>query len=118
LVERNVAYFPDDGLFRTTLGIVQYRAGSCDKAIATLSEADRLDEGRRFAPRGFVQAMAHWRNGEKSKAVDLFKKADAWMIQHRPGHPELLRARDEAAMLLGLAALKTDQSFPDNPFAE
>ena len=117
LAETNVAYFPNDGLLRTTLGIVQYRARRWDEAIATLMKASELDEGRRFAPRGFVLAMAHWQKGQKEKARDLFEQSVAWMDEQRPDHPELLRARVEAAALLGLGGPGSDESFPADPFA-
>src|SRR5262249_37673366 len=117
LAEKNVATFPHDGLFRTTLGIVQYRDRRWNEAIATLEKANQLDEDRRFAPRGFFRAMAHWRRGEKERARQLFERSQAWMEEHRPGHPELLQARAEAAALLGLAVPDSDPSLPDDPFA-
>jgi serine/threonine protein kinase/tetratricopeptide (TPR) repeat protein len=112
LAERNVDYFPNDGLFRTSLGSIQYRAGLWSDAIATLTEANRLDDDRRFAPRGFILAMACWRKGEKEAAHRWFDQSAAWMDENRPGHPELLRARIEAAILLGLPAPDT---MPRNP---
>jgi hypothetical protein len=117
LARRNVTYFPRDGRFRTTLGIAQYRAGEWDNAIATLTEADRLDEGRRIAPRGFFLAMAHWQKGEKQEAVRWFHQSAAWMDEHRPGHPESGRPRDEAAQLIGIRVPNFDQGFPADPFA-
>ena len=42
LAERNIANFPKDGRFHTTLGIAQYRAGRLDKAIATLKSNGTL----------------------------------------------------------------------------
>jgi tetratricopeptide (TPR) repeat protein len=117
LANRNVEYFPSDGRFRTTLGIAQYRAGEWDNAIATLMEAHRLDEGRRIAPRGFFLAMAYWQKGEKKEALRWFHQSGAWMDEHRPGHPESGRPRDEAAELLGLRVPNSDLSFPADPFA-
>lgn len=112
LAETNIAIFPYDGRFRTTLGIVQYRARRLVEAITTLNLAHQLDDGRRFAPRGFFLAMAYWQKGEKEKARDLFQKSVDWMDEQRPGHPELVPVQREAAGVLGLGVSNSNPSPP------
>jgi tetratricopeptide (TPR) repeat protein len=102
LARANVAAFPKDGQFVTTLGIAHYQAGHHDDALAALAEGARLDKDFRVAPRGFYVAMARWGKGDKDKARAAFDGAAAWMDKNRPGHPELTRPRAEAAGLLGI----------------
>ena len=64
LAEKDVAHFPGDGMFRTTLGIVQFRAGLWPEAIATLTQANDLDDNRRFAPAGSIW---QWPTGRRAK---------------------------------------------------
>jgi tetratricopeptide (TPR) repeat protein len=83
-----------------TLGEAYYRTGQWQQAITTLDKAlafFKRDDGATF----FFLAMAHHRAGRKDEAQIWYDKAIAWMDQHAPKDPLLLRHRSEAASVLG-----------------
>jgi tetratricopeptide (TPR) repeat protein len=91
---------PVDGPSWTTMGIACYRVGLYPQTITTLeiglkcgSDSDGLS--------GFFLAMAHWRQGDKDKAVRRYQRAAEWMNNHQPDSRVLRRVRAEAAALLG-----------------
>jgi tetratricopeptide (TPR) repeat protein len=101
---------------RTVLGLAYYRAGSCDKAIATLDQATGTRDDDGFDR--LILAMAYARRGDLAQARACFYKA----AQGREEHPErnewLQRLRREAAGLLGLpkpaASTEKDSPRPSN----
>jgi len=98
-LNRNMSYL-------LTLGVAQYRHGDYPAAIKTLEDSvtnfasDELNDARN----PFFLAMAYWKLGGKDEARKWFKKATKWMDANQPGDPELIRFRDEASELLGVAA--------------
>jgi tetratricopeptide (TPR) repeat protein len=102
LAERIVAQYPDDWRFRNTLGVVHYRSGSYEQAIACLEHAVQL-RGGVDGYNGFFLAMAHARLGHSAGARQWFDRAAAWTATSYPREPELIRFRAEAAAVLGIA---------------
>jgi serine/threonine protein kinase/WD40 repeat protein len=72
-----------DGLFRTTLGVAQYRAGDWKAALASLRRAMDLRQGGDGIG-WFFLAMAHWRVGEKQEARHWYGQAVQWMEKNEP----------------------------------
>jgi tetratricopeptide (TPR) repeat protein len=94
---------PSNGIFWSTLGNAQYRAGSWKEAVAALKRSMELRKGGDSFD-WFFLAMAHWKSGEKEKARTWFDRAVQWMDKNQPRNEELGRFRAEAAELLGMKA--------------
>ncbi|NUQ65403.1 MAG: protein kinase [Pirellulales bacterium] len=90
---------PHSGTIRNTLGVVEYRAGQWQAALATLEKSMELQEGGDSYDWFFV-AMAHWQLGHEDEARQWYAKAVKWMDERRPRNEELRRFRAEAAELL------------------
>jgi superkiller protein 3 len=101
LAKRAIELKPEEGSYRTTLGVAQYRAGDWKEAIAALEKAMAMRKGG-DGNDWFFLAMAHWQLGEKDKAREWYDKAVEWMDKNQPKNGELRRFRAEAAELLGL----------------
>src|SRR5437879_5237058 len=90
-----------DGLVLLTFDQAN-RAGDWKNAAQALEKSLELAPEESAADNGFFLAIAHWQLGEKEKAEQWYRKAAAWMDQHRPTDKELLQFRAEASTLLGL----------------
>lgn len=90
----------------SALGVARYRAESWDASIQALDQAIGLRSGDRSAD-SFWLAMAQFRAGKTTDAKAAFDQALAAMQSNRPGDPELMRLRDEAAEVLGISASKS-----------
>jgi tetratricopeptide (TPR) repeat protein len=86
------------------LGAAQYRGGNAKEALAALEKSRQLSGGDGIG--GFLLAMVYWQQGEKEQARRWHDAAVSWMEKRRPHDPEMLRLRDEAASLLGVAPKK------------
>jgi tetratricopeptide (TPR) repeat protein len=91
---------PANRIYRTTLGMAQYRLGKFQKdryvdALATLTKCDQTDPTTLM-----FLAMVHSQLGEKDKAREWFDKAVKMMEQSKKDDAELERSRAEAAELL------------------
>ncbi|MCA9262188.1 MAG: hypothetical protein KDA60_00005, partial [Planctomycetales bacterium] len=61
-----------------TMGLVKYRAGELDDAIAFLTESNEANWNRNADTQNwFVLAMAYWRHGDEAGALGALEKADA-----------------------------------------
>lgn len=85
----------------SALGAAHYRAEAWEASIQALGKAIGLRTGDRSAD-SFWLAMANFRKGSAEEAKAAFERAQASMKSNRPGDPELIRLRSEAAELLGL----------------
>ncbi|MEX0679483.1 MAG: protein kinase [Pirellulales bacterium] len=90
---------PQDGYFRNTLGVAQYRAGNWKAAIEALEKSMELRDGG-DAFDWFFLAMASWQLDHKDDARQWHGKAVEWMDKNQPENEELRRFRIEAAELL------------------
>ena len=92
------------------LGIVQYRGGDWEAAVASLKKGVELNsehEGNGVAQ--FVLAMAHWRLGGKEQARASYDQAAPWMDKNEPLNERLRRFRAQAEKLLKDKSGETDQ---------
>jgi tetratricopeptide (TPR) repeat protein len=69
-----VARAPAEGLFWTTLGFANYRAGEWTEAAAALEKARTLGY-ESDAEDGLVLAMALWRTGDRQAARDWYERS-------------------------------------------
>ena len=90
---------PKCSTYWNTLGAVCYQAGDFKAAVSALNRATVLSQGGTAFDHFFL-AMAHTRLGNQEQAEHWFAQAMLWMEQHRAGHAELLRLRDEARSIL------------------
>jgi serine/threonine protein kinase/tetratricopeptide (TPR) repeat protein len=102
LAERGLAAAPDDGSLWNTLGVAQYRAGDWNAAIESLEKSINLQNGG-TAYDWFFLAMANQRLDHKGEALMWYDKGAEWLDTHAPYDEELIRYRQEAAELLGVA---------------
>src|SRR5262249_41658485 len=75
-----------------TLGVVEYRAGHWNEAIAALSTSVEMKEkagNPGLAYDWFFLAMAHWQLGQKDEARTWFAKSVAWTRDYAPEDPQL-----------------------------
>jgi tetratricopeptide (TPR) repeat protein/tRNA A-37 threonylcarbamoyl transferase component Bud32 len=98
---RAVELKPDNGDYRSTLGVALYRAGDWRLAIAAFSKARGLRKTQLTSDL-FFMAMAHWQLGDKEKARQCYDRVTRWMDSNKTDHQELRRFRAEAAALLGI----------------
>jgi eukaryotic-like serine/threonine-protein kinase len=93
---------PQVGLAWNTLGVAYYRIGDWKASVAALQKAMELRKGG-DGHDWFFLAMAQWQLGDKDQAVAWYNRAVSWMTKTNRADEELLRFREEAAELLGLA---------------
>lgn len=95
---------PKNALFANTLGVVQYRLGKWQEAVATLEKSMALDKSRHDAHNLFVLSMCHVQLGSNAKAQDCFDRAVQWWEKQNnlPAQhiEELMAFRAEAEGLL------------------
>ncbi len=101
---------PDCAAYWNTLGVVSYRAGDVESAARALERSADLNGGGTAFDHFFL-ALAYHGLGQSEAALQSYRAGDAWMVSYRPEHPELLRARAEAAAILGIAP---NEGAPDS----
>jgi tetratricopeptide (TPR) repeat protein len=112
IAKKAVAMAPKDGAIWNTLGVAQYRAGTCKEAIAALEKSRELRNGGDSFD-WFFLAMAHWQLGDKEQGRKWFDEAVQWMEKNQPKNEELARFRAEAGELLGINHKDTKRKSPD-----
>jgi WD40 repeat protein/serine/threonine protein kinase/Flp pilus assembly protein TadD len=105
LAAKSVELDPKTGASWNTLGTILYRAGDWPGAIEALRKSNELGAKAALGFNGYVLAMAHHRRGESGPARIWFDVAGRWHRRTAPAAQDLKRFRDEAAEVLGLAAV-------------
>jgi tetratricopeptide (TPR) repeat protein len=107
LADMAVKLAPKNAAYWFNLGVARFRVGNAQGAIEALEKVMSLrTDGN--AKGGFMLAMAYWKLGERSKAIDWYSRAAAMMLQTGWTDEESCRFQAEAAALLGLADLPAD----------
>jgi serine/threonine protein kinase/tetratricopeptide (TPR) repeat protein len=109
LAREAVERSPQDALSWNTLALALYRDQQYESALAAI---------RRAVERGSTPSVIDWlalaliqsRRGARDEALHWYRKAATALGQGGPHSSNLIRLRDEAAALVGLADL------PSNPF--
>jgi eukaryotic-like serine/threonine-protein kinase len=118
LVERAVESDPARGIFLNTLGVVQYRMGRYDAAIATLERNLAKNRGQLAGYDLVFLAMAHHRLGHRREARACYDRALQWIGRQndlsKQNAEELAAFRAEADAVLAVPL----PQLPDNVFAE
>jgi WD40 repeat protein/Tfp pilus assembly protein PilF len=83
LCRRAVALTPGEGTFLNTLGVIQYRSGRYDEAIATLERSLAAGNGRFDGFDLFFLAMAHHRLGHREVARTCFDRGLRWLADQQ-----------------------------------
>src|SRR5262249_276918 len=79
MCRRAVALAPGEAMSLNTLGVVQYRAGRYDEAIATLERSLAAGPGQSDGLDLFFLAMAHHRLGHREEARTCFNGGLHWL---------------------------------------
>jgi serine/threonine protein kinase/TPR repeat protein len=116
LAEHAVKKSPANGNFWNALGVAQYRDGSWDDAIMSLTKAEELARDKYLAFNGFFLAMAHWQLDHKDEARKWYDRSVEWMDKNQPKNEELVRFRAEAEQLL--STTKPNPASKDSPQAD
>jgi WD40 repeat protein/serine/threonine protein kinase len=107
---------PEYGVFLSTLGVAQYRAGQYKDAVATLTHADELNsvafQGSIPVDLAFL-ATAHHRLGQTEKLRAALSRLREAMKKPQWAHDQESRGFLREAEALGL-----DLVFPADPFAD
>jgi tetratricopeptide (TPR) repeat protein/tRNA A-37 threonylcarbamoyl transferase component Bud32 len=99
LARKAVDLQPRDANYWNTLGVAQYRAGDWRSAIDSLDKSMMLrDGGDGFD--WYFAAMACWQLGEKTRAENLYQKAEAWKKKEHITDSQLTGIDQEAKTLL------------------
>jgi hypothetical protein len=97
---------PNKYEYLNTLGVVYYRLGRWNEAVATLQDAIKANGDKATAFDLFFLAMCHQQLGQLEKARDSYSRANAWWQAQTNLPPqwavELEAFRTEAAAQLGL----------------
>src|SRR5262249_39570045 len=99
MVQKAVEKDPNNGDFWNTLGLVHYRRGEWQPAIAALDKARTLHSNCETYDFFFL-AMAHWQSGHKDQALECHQKALAALPKNGAMNEELQHFQQEAAKLL------------------
>jgi serine/threonine protein kinase/WD40 repeat protein len=104
LARRATELWPGHPNFLNTLGVVHYRTGRYDDAIATLERSRVAHHGRLDGFDLFFLAMAHHKLGHNSQARESFDRAVRWLREQKKldagDAGELARFRAEAEAVL------------------
>ena len=113
LALKAVELVPDEGTFWNTLGVSYYRAGQYTSSIRALERSTELfgDDGVGFNT--MFLAMAHWRLGHHSQALQLYETALGWIRDNRVTDDELLRFLRETAVVLQQPAPELPDAHED-----
>jgi len=99
LVRKAIAIHPRDANYWNTLGVAQYRSGDWRSAIDSLDKSMMLrDGGDGFD--WYFASMAYSRLGERSRAEEFYRKAEAWRQKEHVTPGELTGIDQEAKTLL------------------
>jgi tetratricopeptide (TPR) repeat protein len=79
LCRRAVALLPGDAGALNTLGVIHYRSGRYDEAIAALERSMAAESGRSDGFDLFFLAMAHHRLGHREAARACFDRGLRWL---------------------------------------
>ncbi len=109
LAQKAVSLEPSHAGYWNTLGVARYRAGDWKGAATALGESMRLQDGGNGHDFIFM-AMIHSRLNEPAEARAWYARANTWILGKAAGDQELLRFRQEAAALPGLAEVPTGQN--------
>jgi serine/threonine protein kinase/Flp pilus assembly protein TadD len=112
LARKAVALQPNEWANLNTLGVAAYRAREWNTAKEVLQRSITFTGGA--AHDLFFLAMTSWQQGKVPEARILFDRAVAWTEQNKPGDPELIQFRAEAAALLGLPCSKAKPEQQQN----
>ena len=105
---------PQAGSLLTTLGMAQYRVGEYPEAVATLTQADRINS---VAPSGPIPAdlaflaLAQHRLGQPDQARAALRRLQATMKR-----PEWATNEEARGVLREAEAIAQDLAFPADPF--
>jgi tetratricopeptide (TPR) repeat protein len=112
-----VVLSPNDGTFRATLALAEYRAGHWTESIAAAERSIALSKDGESA-NWFFLAMALWRQGAKDRSRSFFDQAVSWTKKNDPKNANLLQFWREAALLLGQPRPDVlPANLPEKPFA-
>jgi hypothetical protein len=106
---------PQGGSLLTTLGMAQYRVGQYREAVATLTQADRINS---VAPTGPIPedlaflALAQHRLNQPDQA-----RAALGCLQATMKRPEWASNEEARGVLREAEAIEQDLAFPADPFA-
>ncbi len=120
LVTRALERFPHDPTFLNTLGVIQYRLGRFEEAVASLEKSmERSESGATAFDLLFV-AMAHQRLGRRTEALEAYRAAERWMEGRTDLPPDQLAElrvfEAEARSVLGEppeSSGKVEEGIPD-----
>ncbi len=103
LAHKAVDMSPRNANYWNTLGVAQYRAGDFRSAVTSLDESMILrDGGDGFD--WYYAAMAWWRLGDKPRAEEFYRKAEAWKQKEHLTPRQLTGLDNEAKTMLASAA--------------
>jgi serine/threonine protein kinase/WD40 repeat protein len=83
LAEKAVALWPEEAIYRNTLGVVYYRLERYGPAVQALERSLRENKGEYAAYDLFFLAMCHARRGEAAAAKDCYDRAVKWVQQRQ-----------------------------------
>ena len=111
LAETACRLAPDNGRFRNTLGVAQYRAGLNAEALATLMRSNELNKEKDPVDLAFLALVQH-RLGQSEKARTALGR-----LREVMKNPQLAGSPEARAFLREAATIELDQLFPTDPFA-
>ena len=88
--------------YQDTWGVVLYREARYAEAREALLKGAELHRSLDNVVNLFFLAMTSWQLGEKNEARSYYDRALARMQATYPKNPDSIKARDEAARLLGI----------------
>jgi serine/threonine-protein kinase len=114
---RAVTLSPNDGPFRNTLALAEYRAGNWADSIVAAERSIELTKGV-DASNWFLLAMALWQQGDKERSRSFFDRAVSWTRKNDPKKADQLLLWREAAVILGQPSPDAPPvDLPADPFA-
>jgi serine/threonine protein kinase/tetratricopeptide (TPR) repeat protein len=101
IAEKMVVVRPKDPWAWKSLALAKYRTANYKQALAAARRSSQF-AGPQDVSAGFIQAMCHWKLGNKTKAVEIYQEAAKWLEKGHLGDEDLCVENDEARALLGI----------------